>query len=130
MPITPYSPTFIKGFKVPFPDIKEKAKIATLVNSNEHVLQYDHYTVIMNKERRLPFFSACNIDGTTTSSVERSGDFKPESRLLAEFQTGDDFYVGRGHVFDKGHMTKFEDVMWGSEDASVLDALGKNTFLS
>lgn len=25
-------------------------------------------------------------------------------------------------------MTKFEDVMWGSEDANVLGALGKNTF--
>jgi hypothetical protein len=30
---TPYSETFINGFNVPFPQIKDKAKIATLLNS-------------------------------------------------------------------------------------------------
>lgn len=128
MAITPYSSTFINGYNVPFPEIKDRTKIATLINSREIVLQYDHYSVIMNRERRLPFFSACNIDGTATSSVERSGDFKSEGRLSKDFQTGDDFYNGRGKIFDKGHMTKFEDVMWGTKNTNALEELGKNTF--
>jgi len=128
MAITPYSSTFIDGFNVPFPEIRDKRKIARLINSSEHILEYDHYSVIMNKERRLPFFSACNIDGTATSTVDRSGDFKPEERLATEFQTGNDFYTGRGNIFDKGHMTKFEDVMWGTKDPDALEQFGKNTF--
>jgi endonuclease G len=84
--------------------------------------------VVVNKERRLPFFSACNIDGSATSSVARSGDFRPEGRIAGAFQTGEEFYTGRGDIFDKGHMTKFEDVMWGTNDSSALKELGKNTF--
>lgn len=128
MPNPAYSPKFIDGFDVPLPRIQDQSKIATLINSNQHVLEYDHYSVIVNKERRLPFFSACNIDGSKTSSVDRSGDFKEEGRMSLEHQTGNDFYNGRGKVFDKGHMTKFEDVMWGTKDEKALKELGKGTF--
>src|SRR5690349_24350491 len=97
-----YQENFITGFSVPLPKIsKGAAQIATLIDSDDaSVLQYQHYCCVMNKKRRLAFYSACNIDGDAIEEVDRSGDFKSETRMESAFQTGAEFYQGRNDVFD------------------------------
>lgn len=125
-----YRENFITGFSLPLPKIsKRKSQIATLIDSGAAtVLEYPHYCCIMHKTRKLALYSACNIDGESIDDVDRSGDFKPESRIGAAFQTGDEFYEGRNDIFDKGHLTKYEDVMWGTNNAAELEELGDTTF--
>ena len=63
-----YKPDFIGTgkFTVPLPKIPAslRSKIATLKSSSsKSELKYFNYSVVMNKERKLAFFSAVNIDG-------------------------------------------------------------------
>ena len=102
----------------------------------EHVpdpfeLKYEHFSVVLNGARRMPFFSICNIDGAHRNKIDRvTGKSKsgPESggeswtvdpRVPAEAQLSDDFYqrvrnamrVGneffaRGHTFFRPSLTE------------------------
>ena len=40
--------------------------------ANPFELKYHHFSVVMNKRRRLAFFTACMIDGKTAKSIRRS----------------------------------------------------------
>jgi len=125
-----YQENFIQNFSIPLPKIsKSVSQIATLIDSDDaSIIEYPHYCCVMHKARRLAFYSACNIDGGSIGDVDRSGDFKPEARIESSFQTGNEFYEGRNDIFDKGHLTKYEDVMWGTNSASELKKLGDITF--
>ncbi|MEJ1237357.1 DNA/RNA non-specific endonuclease [Chryseolinea sp. T2] len=125
-----YQENFISGFSIPLPKIsKSITQIATLIDSDDaSIIEYPHYCCIMHKTRKLAFYSACNIDGNSVDDVNRSGDFKSETRINSSFQTGDEFYEGRNDIFDKGHLTKYEDVMWGTSISAELKKLGDTTF--
>ncbi|MGC3944717.1 MAG: DNA/RNA non-specific endonuclease [Chryseolinea sp.] len=125
-----YQENFIQNFSIPLPKIsKSISQIATLIDSDDaSIIEYPHYCCVMHKARRLAFYSACNIDGDSIGDVDRSGDFKSEPRIETAFQTGDEFYEGKNDIFDKGHLTKYEDVMWGTNSTSELKKLGDITF--
>lgn len=125
-----YQENFITGFPVPLPKItKSTSQIVRLIDSDDaSIIEYPHYCCVMHKTRKLAFYSACNIDGDSIDDVTRSGDFKPDARIDSAFQTGNEFYEGRGGVFDKGHLTKYEDVMWGTSNPAELKKLGDATF--
>ena len=77
----------------------------------------------MNRDRKLAILSACNIDGSfiPQEPIPRKGDFSNAPDIEEEHQVGDDFYnkartkvKGKDvSILDKGHLTKYEDVMWG-----------------
>ena len=75
-----YKVNFIGGGKlsVPLPKIPAalKSKVATLKGSSgQSELKYFNYSVVMNKERKLAFFSCVNIDGGKQQDVgKREGD--------------------------------------------------------
>ena len=72
-----YKRQFLDGFDVPLPqlgdDLVGKAAANKLAEPGDdpHELKYHHFSVVMNRERRLAFFTACNIDGDTAKSVDR-----------------------------------------------------------
>ena len=72
-----YKRQFLDGFDVPLPqlgpDMIGKAAPNKLVEPGDdpHELKYHHFSVVMNRDRKLAFFTACNIDGTTAKSVDR-----------------------------------------------------------
>src|SRR5688572_19423464 len=71
-----YEPGFIPGFDVPLPDFSGVGyRIAKNLQStgaeDQFELRYHHFSVVMNAERRLAAFTACNIDGSRIKHVNR-----------------------------------------------------------
>lgn len=115
-----YEPGFIQGFVVRLPNWSEVPfRVArnqlALHGDDPHELRYHHFSIVMNADRRVPLFTACNIDGrrlvavnradkTTNTSptltdlgaestgAESSDDFHPDPRILASEQMAIDFY--------------------------------------
>jgi endonuclease G len=72
-----YKPGFIPGCTVPMPALsKAQQKVAARVQTAEpgddpFELKYNHFSVVINGERRLAYFTACNIDGKTAKDIDR-----------------------------------------------------------
>lgn len=71
-----YEPGFVPGFVVPMPELKhvdhEPARnLEARQGDDPHELPYHHFSIVMNADRRLAFFTACNIDGRLTRHVNR-----------------------------------------------------------
>lgn len=123
-----YRPDFIgKGkLSVPLPKIPTslKSKIATFkTSSSQSELKYFNYSVVMNKERKLAFFSCVNIDANEQQDVgKREGDsWLRDPRIDNKFQIGDEFYGKQATLeadrtanpFDRGHLVRRLDATWG-----------------
>ena len=123
-----YKPNFIGTgkFTVPLPKIPAslRSKIATLKSSSsKSELKYFNYSVVMNKERKLAFFSAVNIDGGAQQDVgKREGDsWLRDPRIDEDFQIGNEFYGKQStfeadrsaNPFDRGHLVRRLDATWG-----------------
>jgi len=102
---------------------QSKYDLAELIGQpGNFVLDYDNYSVIMDKSRKFPILSASNIDGNLFKTLERKGSFKKDRRIDKSSQWGSDLYSADKSDFDKGHMTKREDVQWGDESDSAKAA--------
>ncbi len=103
-------------FPVPLPVVsRNKQQVLTFGSNRKGAseLKYHHFSVVMNKERRMCFFSICNIDGKQSKrGVARTG-WKWDPRLLKKYQIKDECYGNPPH-FARGHMTRKEDPIWGS----------------
>lgn len=88
-------------------------------------LKYHHFSVVMNKERRLCFFSACNINGTLSKKGVARTSWKTDSRIPKEQQIIKECY-GRPPLFSRGHMTRKEDPIWG--EMEIARAACADTF--
>jgi len=115
-----YEPGFIRGYVVSLPDWSEvTCRVAlnqqALRGEDPHELRYHHFSVVMNADRRLALFTACNIDGRRMVAINRrdktvntsptlsdlgiealgpeaSDDFSPDPRVLAAEQMTVEFY--------------------------------------
>lgn len=72
-----YEPGFIHGFVIPLPDASETPyRLAVnqlaLKDEDPHELRYHHFSIVMNADRRLCAFTACNIDGRRLVAVDRA----------------------------------------------------------
>jgi endonuclease G len=123
-----YKANFIGAGKlsVPLPKIPAglKSKVATLKGSSgQSELKYFNYSVVINKERKLAFFSCVNIDGGKQQDVgKREGDhWLRDPRIEDDFQIGDEFYRKQStfeadrsaNPFDRGHLVRRLDATWG-----------------
>ena len=82
------------------------------------VLQYEHFSVVMNAKRRQCFFSACNINGARSKSSKRTA-WRFDPRIPQEMQIMKECY-GNTPKFSRGHMTRREDPVWGAPDSASL----------
>jgi endonuclease G len=119
----PYNKNFIPGKTVELPTIpaRLKNKVAPLLNGNGHVIDYLHHSVVINKERKLAFFAASNINGKSWEAIERKGSFKKDEKaILLNYQLGKELYDairGNGfspNDFEQGHLASFQEVLWGT----------------
>jgi endonuclease G, mitochondrial len=103
---------------VPLPSLPDDLVGLTATNQlaegePKYLLPYHHFTVVMNKERRLAFFTAVNIDGKLRQKPTRQQDkwfFDP--RLPEDEQTGKKVY--ENNPLDLGHLVRRLDPAWGS----------------
>ncbi len=121
-----YNPEFL-SVKVPLPKIAKElqAQIVKTTEGAKKELKYHHYSVVMNGDRKMPFFTAVNIDGL---SYEKLGEvptrteigrdkWYTDPRIPKEKQILASWY-GKND-FDIGHQVRREDALWGDtlEDA-------------
>jgi endonuclease G len=114
-----YDPQFLGGgaYEVPLPALSEELAPLAAVNSlatgdPRYVLPYHHFSVVLNKERRLAFFTAVNIDGASGMRLRRAADrwfFDP--RVPQDQQTGEQVY--NDNPLDRGHLVRRLDPAWG-----------------
>jgi endonuclease G, mitochondrial len=103
---------------VPLPSLPDELVPLAATNSlatsePKYLLPYHHFSVVLNKERGLAFFTAVNIDGKLQLKPERMQDhwfFDP--RVPKEEQTGKDVY--EKNPLDLGHLVRRLDPAWGS----------------
>jgi endonuclease G len=104
---------------VPLPklsaEMEAKAAIITGTTGGEkHVLKYTNFSIVMNRERRLAFFTATNVDGAKIQRIKRKGDnWYYDPRIPREAQVGGELY--RGNDLDRGHLTRRLDPAWGEK---------------
>jgi endonuclease G, mitochondrial len=127
---TGYDTAFL-GEEVPLPALTEGLAAQAAVNTEateepRYLLPYHHFTVVLNKDRRLAFFTAVNIDGALSKEPKRARDhwyFDP--RIAEGEQTGKDVYDGND--LDLGHLVRRLDPAWGETDG-VAKLANDDTF--
>lgn len=119
---TGYDPDFLgPQALVPLPVLPGPLAVQAFVvdeNANglaRFVLPYTHFSVVMNAQRRMAFYSAVNIDGLDAvdknHKIDRA-DWYFDPRIPAQAQAGDEVY--RGSKYQRGHLTRRQDAVWGS----------------
>lgn len=109
-----YDPDFL-GQRVELPRIPAEFEgdIARLKDGSGHELKYTNFSVVMNKARKLAFFTAVNIDGAQLQPLKRDSDkwyFDP--RIERDAQMGPEVYSKND--LDRGHLVRRLDPVWGS----------------
>jgi endonuclease G, mitochondrial len=128
------------GVRVPLPEVGDEAPVSRL-DDGSHVLPYEHFSVVVNKDRRLALFTASNVDadplrkepepgrdytrdglgGLTENDAEK---WFTDPRIPAVHQLPNRFFDKDRTSFDKGHIVRREDVAWGSTYDEVRRANG------
>ncbi|MGV2984768.1 DNA/RNA non-specific endonuclease [Microbacterium sp. AGC85] len=77
-------------------------------------LTYPRFSVLLEPQRRLAAVTGVNIDGARLREVSRTGDWRLDTRIPAEEQTGADVYARND--LDRGHLVRRRDPGWGTAD--------------
>lgn len=107
-------------FKVPLPSLTSEVQreLAPLKDSVKTELKYDHYSLMINRERRTAFFVAANIHGAQLWDSTEDGrrparpQWSYDPRMREEFQPDDVIF---STAMQRGHLYKREDAMWGRD---------------
>jgi len=117
-----YSGDFLGAFVVdlPKPGAARAGDVLVIPASSDR-LDYQHFSVVMSKSRRLAMLVAVNIDGAQTKRIARGDDkWSLDGRIPIEAQLGERLYADNG--LDRGHLVRREDPIWGSEgDAATAN---------
>lgn len=118
-----YDPNFLGAgaAKVPLPKLSAAMKAKAAINTkatgaDKTVLPYHHYSVVMNAERKLAYYTAVNIDGNIFFNIKREPDkWFYDPRVSKTQQTGNDVYAD--NPLDRGHLVRRLDPAWGNSMA-------------
>lgn len=115
-----YDPAFLgDGLEVPLPELTgavDDILTFRVGDRDEQVLAYEHFSVVMSEGRRLCRFSAVNIDGNLEKRFARVA-WRTDPRVPKQAQIKSECY-GNPPRFARGHMTRREDPIWGSDEAA------------
>ena len=115
-----YRTSFL-GNEVPLPVMTsaQENDLAPVDGKTDGIADYINYSLAISIDRRFPFYTATNIDGKKFRKASRADNWRRDSRIETTHQWGPELYRARKSDFDRGHMTKREDVQWG---VSIADA--------
>jgi endonuclease G len=82
-------------------------------------LHYTHFSLAFSSSRRIPIFTAVNINGDEAKKIKRANDkWFSDLRLPANLQLTQQDY---GHPdIDRGHMVRREDPNWGTTEVAKV----------
>lgn len=113
-----YDASFL-GIEVPLPDAPAETVLLDPV-----LLDYVHFSVRLDRERRLARVTGVNIDGARLVDLERGGErWRFDQRIPAEWQAGPAVYADND--LDRGHLVRRRDPVWGSPDAAGAAEAGR-----
>ena len=121
-----YDPNFL-GFPVPLPKLTnitrgQAVEVPGNGTGNRFEIKYHHYSVLMNRPRRLAFLAAVNLDAQAPFVHHREGSdqwfFDP--RIPREVQAGNEFYAR--NPLDRGHLVRRADAAWGHSEQEAKRA--------
>lgn len=125
---TGYDTRFLNSaISLPQLSSKQKKDVATVDDSEENIVTYINYSVQLSASRGFPFFAASNIDGNLFKKAPRKDSWKTDPRVAKDNQWGPELYKAELSDFDKGHMTKREDVQWG-DSIAIASKAAESTF--
>lgn len=130
-----YDEAFLgNGLIVPMPQVSVDRLPEMLMDGGAAmVLPYHHYSLAMNKERRLQMWSAVNVDydpalrkqsGRASFGTDR---WVGDPRIPANVQIADPDFYGPATQIDRGHIVRREDSAWGA-DALQTEYANSDTF--
>lgn len=125
-----YKKDFIPGIVVDLPVLSQTLSKQFKENGlrqEDYFLDYVNYSVLQNPFRRFPYYSVANIDGGLFIEVNRTDNWGKDDRIPSSHQFGEELYEAESSHFDRGHMTKREDVQWGKNRSEAKKA-AKSTF--
>jgi endonuclease G len=121
-----YKPDFLgDGLIVPLPTTSPGRQAEMLLKDGAvQVLDYHHYSLALNATRRLPMWTAANVDysparrqiGGRAGFGSDKWVFDP--RIPKDIQLGDQFYEP-ARQSDRGHIVRRQDSAWGDTDTEV-----------
>jgi len=135
---TGYDDGFL-GIAAPLPKVTSMAIVSRMADGG-HEIPYEHFTVVVNKARRMPLFTASNLDYSASKRRPEPGDYSrkgltglgpndqekwlTDPRIPQQDQLPDVFYTKDAGSFDKGHVVRREDVSWGDSREQIVRANG------
>lgn len=111
-----YKADFLGDFVVDWPQpVGLRSNDVTQVPETEdNLLNYTHFSVMMSASRRIAICVGVNISGGEAVKIARSADkWSFDGRLPLEAQVGEDLYAD--NLLDRGHLVRREDPNWGDE---------------
>jgi endonuclease G len=125
---------------VPLPTLKSKTSVSTM-EDGKWIIPYQNFSVVLNKKRRMAYFTAANIDSSKKAKQPEAGKdytrdglgglkendsetWAVDSRIPGAHQLPDRFYNKDRKAFDKGHIVQRDSVCWGKDYAQVQRANG------
>ena len=123
-----YDEKFILNQTVSLPKLNhEQSDDLVSDDRGNKVIKYINYSLQQSTSHKFPFYTATNIDGKAFKKISRQGSWRKDPRILKSLQLGLELYRASKSDFDRGHMTKREDVQWGDTSGIALSA-AKSTF--
>ncbi len=125
-----YSPHFLRGHLIEMPSI-EKKRLKELHADrfgNPLVLDYHHYSLVMNTEWLMMMWSAVNVDYSPEVRWDLTrADFGRDKwihdpRLSEALQIDNEELYKPAKKFDRGHVVRREDSAWGVTQEEVIYA--------
>jgi endonuclease G len=120
---TGYQDDFLQDFPVPLPTPTGGTgrDVLQIQGVEGNRLDYQHFSVVMSRSRKIAMFVAVNIDGKASKSIQRENDvWSLDGRIPIEAQIGEDLYSAND--LDRGHLVRREDPNWGSmEEAGIAN---------
>ena len=118
----PAEPTEASGFDPQFlgvpaamPALPDEQAAASVV------LDYEHFTVVLDTARRFAGVTGVNIDGKRLVQVPREDRWEFDDRVSTDLQAGPEVYADND--LDRGHLVRRNDPVWG-EPAEAARANG------
>jgi len=122
-----YDPDFLKNESqdksVSLPVLNENHIEETYFSSEfpDGVIPYINYSVVINKARGFSYFSASNINGKLFQKIPRKDNWSIDKRVKGVVWESILYKADRAK-FDRGHLTKREDVQWGENIGLAFNA--------
>ncbi len=123
-----FSPHFLRGHLVDMPriDPARQAELARDRFDNPMVLDYHHFSLVMNADWKLVMWSAVNVDYSPEVRWNMSrADFGSDKwmhdpRISEALQIDNEELYAPARKFDRGHVVRRDDNAWGVTREEVI----------